>query len=242
MFRTRWAQGEPTATYAILAITAAYFFFTFLGLGAQSGLLFVWPLTPLWLPTLQLWRPFTFPFIHFDVLSAFFDCLMLYFFGAPLERAWGTLKFLTFFFSCGIVAGLAVLALAPFGVVGELAGLGPIFVGLSVGYAALNPYAVILLFFVLPVQSRWIGVIGMALELFLGFHRYGGPVPALFAVALTGAYAYAFASGWGVFGSSGLPRTFDLRNRFERWRQRQRMRAWQRKISKIDRPDDLFKK
>jgi membrane associated rhomboid family serine protease len=54
----------------------------------------------------RLWQPFTYLFLHANVLHILFNLLYLAMFGADLERMWGARKFYTYFFVCGVGAGL----------------------------------------------------------------------------------------------------------------------------------------
>jgi membrane associated rhomboid family serine protease len=81
-----------------------------------SGLLFGTAGTNFWLVWFGLvprsvvhgfiWQPFTYLFLHGGVLHILFNLLYLCMFGADLERMWGKRKFYTYFFLCGVGAGL----------------------------------------------------------------------------------------------------------------------------------------
>src|SRR4051794_18663989 len=60
---------------------------------------------------LMIWQPFTYLFIH-DVNGfghILFNMLALWMLGADVERAWGTRRFLQYYFLCGVGAGLCVI-------------------------------------------------------------------------------------------------------------------------------------
>jgi membrane associated rhomboid family serine protease len=226
--------------YALLAIMGIVFIVDFFTRNAVTGWL-AWPVTPAWLLSLQLWRPFTFPFVHAtSFLQLLFDGLLLWWAGGSLERAWGSAKFLFFFFACGIVAGLAVLAVSGWFGGAAFFGLVGGWVGMSVAFAAMNPYQTVLLI-IFPMQARWLAAIFVAFEIFGRTSLYGGPIPAVIAVAATVAFAYVFTTS-----RFSLARLFprggpSMRERMERWQQRRRMRQWQRRVSRAERPEDLFK-
>jgi membrane associated rhomboid family serine protease len=50
---------------------------------------------------LQLWRWFTYQFLHGDLFHILFNMLMLYYFGPWIERALGARRFLAFYLLCG---------------------------------------------------------------------------------------------------------------------------------------------
>ncbi len=64
-----------------------------------------------WFPTrgdsrIPIWQLFTYIFLHGGILHILFNLLYLCMFGADLERAWGSRKFYTYFFICGVGAGV----------------------------------------------------------------------------------------------------------------------------------------
>lgn len=240
-----WTGSDTPAVFGLLVIMLVFFATAFLmpGLGQDLLIWLGWPIDPQWFAHLRFWQMLTYPLVHLDFWSMLFDALVIFFFGSVLERSWGTLRFLAFFFLCGIVAGLAAIGMQfifPNLPGGFFLGMTGHFVGLGVAYGLINPYARVYIFFVLPVEARWLGWISIALELFLNYHSYGSVPAALVAIALSALFALAFTRGinFRFPRGGGGP---GLRDRFERWRQRQRMRAWQRKVSKVDKPEDLFK-
>lgn len=231
--------GETPAVYALLAVMGIVFLLDFF---LHNVLTFLggWAPNTAWLTSREFWRPFTFPFVHgSSFLYIVTDGLVLYWFGGSLERSWGSGKFLFFFFASGIFAGLVELLLSLRGGGAFLFGMTGSFVGLVVAFAALNPYATVLFFF-FPLQARWLAVISIAFEVFGRVSLYGGPLPAVITVGATVVFAYFFTvsrfslrPAWG-----GGP---SLRDRYERWQQRRRMRQWQRRVARVERPEDLFK-
>src|SRR5438552_791778 len=57
-----------------------------------------------------LWQPFTYLFLHGGLFHWLFNMLILWMFGAELERRWGTAEFLKYFFVTGVGAAACVLA------------------------------------------------------------------------------------------------------------------------------------
>jgi len=57
-----------------------------------------------------VWQLATYLFLHATILHILFNLLYLAMFGADLEHSWGARKFTTFFFVCGVGAGLIDLA------------------------------------------------------------------------------------------------------------------------------------
>ncbi len=57
-----------------------------------------------------LWQPFTYMFLHGGLFHILINMLMLWMFGRDLELNWGRRRFYSFYFTCGIGAGLINVA------------------------------------------------------------------------------------------------------------------------------------
>ncbi len=246
MWRMRYyaRRYDNPVTMVLLAIMAAVFVVDFF---TGQRLIFVlgWRPSIDWLKTGPYFQPLTFPFVHSSILGLLFDGILLYWLGASLERAWGAQKYLFFFFITGILAGAVLIpqtAVAP--VLPFFTGLAGIFVGMTVAFSAMNPFTTIMFWFV-PMQARWLAVIIIAFDLFGNYQRYGGPLQAVESIGVVTLFSYMFATrrvSLPTLGSGGgRARGPSLKERFERWQQRRRMRQWQRRVSKSKSPEDLFK-
>lgn len=110
-----------------------------------------------------VWRYITFQFLH---STGWFwhlplNMLGLYMLGSPLERQWGGRRFLKFYLSCGVAAGVAFVVLA--GIVGlapndTLIGASGGVFGIILACAVLFPHFK-LIFFLFPVPIRLAAVI-----------------------------------------------------------------------------------
>jgi membrane associated rhomboid family serine protease len=105
------------------------------------------------------WQLLTYQFMHGGWLHLLFNCLAIYFFGRDVEETLGWPRFLTLYFSSGVVGGLfqalaGVLFNGAFAapVVGASAGA----FGLVAAFATLYPERplMLLLFFIIPVNMR----------------------------------------------------------------------------------------
>jgi membrane associated rhomboid family serine protease len=236
-----YRSSETPAVYAILAAMGIIFIVDWIA-NDPISLILSWTISPEWPRSLALWQPFTFPFAHDrNFLYLLSDGLVLFFFGGSLERAWGSARFLLFFFLAGIVPGLVELGLSYIWTPGtQFFGMIGGFSAMVVAFAALQPYATVLLF-IFPLQARWLAVLAVAYELFVRWPMYGGPGPAIIVVGATVCFAYWFTVTRFRFRLSFGQRGPTLRERLERWQQRRRMREWQRRVSRAERPEDLFK-
>ncbi len=110
----------------------------------------------------QLWRYITFQFLHGDFWHIGLNMLGLYFLGMPLENKFGTRKFIKFYLTCGVTAGLAYVITA--GLAGlesyiPLVGASGGVYGIVLAAAVYFPHIKLLLFFFFPVPIRLAAVI-----------------------------------------------------------------------------------
>lgn len=117
----------------------------------------------------QVWRLFTYLFIHdpMSYLHIFFNMYMLIMFGLQVEAEWGRKRFFFYYFLCGTGAGLLIFLISL--ISGEnsltMGASGAVF-GIILAFSMLNPDAVILLFFILPIRAKYLVVLYAGLELF----------------------------------------------------------------------------
>ena len=107
----------------------------------------------------QVWRIITFIFVPTGSSNIFFFVLSLYFYywmGNMLENYWGTPKF-TIYYISGIVLTILAAFIAYFaGGLGIMTGLHYVNMAMFLAYAALNPNAMVLLFFFIPIKIKWL--------------------------------------------------------------------------------------
>jgi membrane associated rhomboid family serine protease len=104
-----------------------------------------------------IWQLVTYMFLHAGISHVLWNMLALWLFGIELERTWGTMRFVRFYFLCGICAGLTVIIAAYlFGstevpVVGSS---GAIY-GVLVAYGVVFPEQTVLFGFLIPMKSKY---------------------------------------------------------------------------------------
>jgi len=132
-------------------------------------------------PGLHLWQVATYAWLHQleGLTHILFNTLALYFLGPALERRWGGRGFLKFYVLTGIFAGAFSVLVG--GLLGgrwdaPIIGASGALFALLAAYSLLFPNAQILLFFVIPVPSRWIIWVAIAADLLFFIANPGGNV------------------------------------------------------------------
>lgn len=104
-----------------------------------------------------IWELATYLFLHSGISQVLWNMLALWMFGVELERSWGTRRFVTFYFSCGIIAGVAVVIAAYLfgGANVPMVGSAGAVYGILVAYAVLFPNQKILFGFLIPIKTKY---------------------------------------------------------------------------------------
>lgn len=173
-------QTQLPASLIILGITVVVFFLQGNVLAPWFGHLALWPVgSPDFLelqgqryavPGFRPWQLITYGFLHGGLGHVFFNMLALYMFGLPIERAWGTRRFLVFYFVC--MAGAALVQLTVAAITGEvyptIGASGGVF-GLLLAFGMMFPnHTIVLLIPPIPMKAKYF-VIGYGLlTLFFG--------------------------------------------------------------------------
>ncbi|HZF01527.1 MAG TPA: rhomboid family intramembrane serine protease [Methylomirabilota bacterium] len=117
-----------------------------------------------------VWQLLTFQFMHANWLHIIFNSIAIYFFGRSVETVIGGAKFLTLYFSSGIIGGLVQMLFALLfpsfngAVVGASAGAS----GLVAAFAVMNweqPFTLILYFIPITMRGRTLLWVSIALAL-----------------------------------------------------------------------------
>jgi membrane associated rhomboid family serine protease len=107
-------------------------------------------------PALTLWRPWTlvtYMFVHGGFFHLFFNMLILFFFGPPLEGMWGGREFLKFYVVAGLGGAVLSLIFAPrWPIIGAS---GAIY-GVMLAFAMNWPNMSIYIWGILPVKAKWL--------------------------------------------------------------------------------------
>lgn len=145
----------PPAVKRLILIAGGVFLvqFTVPGFTAFFGLL------PPAVLSLQVWRLFTYMFLHGDLFHLLMNMFVLYMFGSHLERMWGPRRFVRYYLLCGVGAGLfTLLPLPAFFYATHIGASGAVY-GLLLAFGVLFPTAQVYVFFFLPMQARHLVVV-----------------------------------------------------------------------------------
>lgn len=181
----------------------------------------------------QVWRYVTFQFLHGDFWHIVLNMLGLYLLGSPLEDAWGTRRFVYFYLTCGIAAGVTYVLI---GAAADLPANWPIIgasggvVGILLACAVLFPeFKLIFLFFPVPIRLACLIIFGGMVVIVLQSLGRGQTAPAMSDVAHLGGAVMAAAWVWLI---PRLATKFRLRVRRGPWQQK--LDAQRRQETQID--------
>src|SRR6476661_8893228 len=115
--RPSWTQPiaerlTPTIKILVIADALLFFFYVFVreARGFMEAHLAIGP----GLLHGEPWQALTSLFVHFDPLGFIFNLIGLWFVGAFIERTQGTRRFVTLFFTAGILANVAIAVVSEF--------------------------------------------------------------------------------------------------------------------------------
>lgn len=219
--------GACPITWAVIGANLLTFLASFVRVASIWSLAFdaaVFPARP--------WTAFTYPLLAPEnVISLLLSAYVFWLFGGSLERSWGSRDYLVFLLLIAIAPAFALwLAFLLTGQSLVLAGLWVPASATTVAWAAINPYERLLIYFVIPLEARWLGVLAAAMVFFSFPFPYGVFALAGCAIALWyargGKYRFWGPSrgGLGPSGPPARPRTrrFTLNpiEAIQRWRRK----------------------
>jgi membrane associated rhomboid family serine protease len=202
------------AVKALLISNIAAFLVTFF----QQQLLITFGLQPkAVLEHGAIWQIVTYMFMHGNLSHVFFNMLTLWLIGTELERMWGTKYFSKFYAFCGLGAGLTQILLgfipgpigAQFYNQSTIGASGAIF-GLLLAFALYFPTRPFLVFFIFPVQARYLVMILGGISLLFALGGGGG-------VAHT-AHLGGLAAGYLYLKGKRLNILSEIQYRYLKWR------------------------
>jgi membrane associated rhomboid family serine protease len=140
----------------------------------------------------HIWQIFTHPFIHNPraPISFLINCIVFYFFTAPVENAFGSKRFLIFFYLSalgGAFCGLAFSGVSGFNA--PFLGMLPSILSMIVIFGLLSPESTILLMFIFPIKAKYISY-GTAIVTLLTFLAKVNPHGAYHLGGILFGYIY----------------------------------------------------
>ena len=144
----------PWVKRLLLANTAVFIVVNALGLVPLPWAVDVLGFSPARL-LIHPWSPFTYMFVHGSFFHLFANMLVLFFFGPPLEGAWGERYFIRYYLIAGMGGALfSLLLIQLIGTPTVIGASGAVF-GLLLAFALKWPDAPIYLWFLLPVKAKY---------------------------------------------------------------------------------------
>jgi membrane associated rhomboid family serine protease len=170
--------GAPTATYA--------------------EFIQYWPMAP---APFAPWQLLTYAFLHGNLTHIFFNMFGLWMFGRDLERLMGAKRFLIYYFTCVVGAGIVQLVVATtqgaaYPTVGASGGV----FGVLLAYGLTYPNRMVMLIFPpIPMRAKYFVLFYGLLELYLGLSG-GAPGVANFAHLGGMLFGFVLLRYWALPG------------------------------------------
>lgn len=187
----------------------------------------------------QIWRLVSHIFLHYreNPWPLVMNMLVLYFFGARLERMYGSREILWFYLASGLVGGLVFTALATqFFLPVPLMGAGSSAFALFTLYATHFPREEMLICWIIPVQIRVALMIYAAVDIYWICQAYSGA--SSWAIVAYGSQLWGIGFGYLYrkmdWHLQGIAEYLDFRSMRRAWRRA----ATARKLKVIE-PDPL---
>ncbi len=156
-----WSGYFPLGVkWLLISNTAIWLLYFFAARGESIEIFNLLALSPrAVLGHFAIWQPVTYMFLH-DPQGfghILFNMLALWMFGTDLERDWGTKRFLTYYFLCGIGAGICDIVVNA--AIGNLntrtIGASGAIYGLLLAFGLLYPDRVVLMNFLFPIKAKY---------------------------------------------------------------------------------------
>lgn len=176
----------------------------------------------------EVWRLFTYQFLHGNALHLGLNMFVLWMFGSELEPRWGSRFFLRYYFVCALGGGI-LFTLVRLGTWIPSVGASGAIYGILMAYAMWFPNRQVYLYFVLPIRVRYLVLFLILLETTQAIQSTGTGIAH--TAHLGGmAFGYGYLRWKGVDGfrpfSSGTIRRWRKELERRRLRRELRSRGW----------------
>jgi membrane associated rhomboid family serine protease len=140
----------------------------------------------------QPWTPLTYMFVHAGFFHLFFNMLVLFFFGPPLEERWGSGQFIKFYLIAGFGGAALSFAFPQTPIVGAS---GAVY-GVMMAYALYWPDNPIYIWGILPVKAKYLVGFLFVISLLSAADTGSGVAHMAHLGGFVAAFAY-LKSPWG---------------------------------------------
>jgi membrane associated rhomboid family serine protease len=206
----------PPAVRSLIAVNVAvYIAQVFTG---HEQLIELFGLIPMKVGSGEVWRLFTYQFLHGGAWHLALNMLMLWMFGSELEQRWGRKFFLRYYLLCAVGGGITY-CLVRWGTLTPSVGASGAIYGVLMAYGLWFPNRIVLLAFLFPLRVRHVIVFLIFIELLQAIEATGAGIA--YAAHLGGmAFGYLYLRWWtkGGSGLGTLPRLSDVRRAYRRWK------------------------
>jgi membrane associated rhomboid family serine protease len=118
----------------------------------------------------QPWTIITYMFIHGGPFHVFFNMLMLFFFGPPLEERWGGKEFMKYYLICGVGGALFNVIFSE----GTIIGASGAIYGVMLAYALNWPESLVWIYAIFPIKVKYLVLFLGAMSFLFAFQPGGG--------------------------------------------------------------------
>ena len=192
------ANNIPDVIFVLLITNALIFALQKLMPGVFEQYFALWPIDS-YRDYFSVWQLFTYGFLHGDFYHILFNMFMLWMFGKELSGLMGPQRFLFYYLTCIMGAGIIQLLIAS--MQGQyyptLGASGGVF-GLLMAFGLAFPNrTVMLLFPPIPMKAKYLVILAGAMELYFGV---SGSSPDIANFAHLGGMLFGFLllKYWGV--------------------------------------------
>jgi len=174
-------------------------------------------LIPALVTDLELWRLFTYQFLHGGVFHLALNMLMLWMFGSELEHRWGHRFFTKYYFVCAVGGGIA-FTLVQWGEWVTSVGASGAIYGVLMAYAMWFPNRQVYLYFLFPIRVRYLVIFLILLELVQAIDATGTVAHTAHLGGM--AFGYGYLRWYGMRGleTFAISQPADLRKAYMRWK------------------------
>lgn len=147
----------------------------------------------------EIWRYFTYMFVHVDFWHFLFNMLMLWMFGDEVAEWMGTKHFTIMYLFCGVFAAFFSVVMCFLGLTNNpIIGASGALMGIFVAYYRFFPDRRLLLFFVIPMKIKYAMWVMVAIDVFMAPSGDGiAHLAHLGGVVAGFIYMFVYEGGFG---------------------------------------------